>query len=300
MGIIWLIIKIILWTLFAGVSCIIFLCMLVLLAPIRYEAYLEKYDGLNYEVKLRYLMGIRGHFYLQDGIQSGEVKVFGKRVYSSKEEEKGIEEKIDVWEAKTIQSGADNGQERVKDAPDRKATNRQGRDLKKQQVPIRKSSLIDEHKTVEQTVTSSSIIREEEENERDFKPDKGGITKSIKEVMAIPQFAEILKSTFKLIKELIIYIGPKEWSFELIIGREDPADTGELMAKLIMLYPWYYQHGVIEGNYEAAGIWGGFLAEGKFCIGGIIRRIIVFLWYRPVRESIKLILSQRKEEKDGK
>ena len=96
------------------------------------------------------------------------------------------------------------------------------------------------------------------------------------------------------------YILPRKWSYELVIGKEDPADTGELIAKLTMLYPLYYKNGIISGDFEKSGIWGGFLAKGKFSILGILRRIVVFALRPVVRKYIKLILRIRKEEQHGK
>lgn len=283
MGIIWLIIKIILWTLLVSICFIISVCMLIVLAPIRYEAYLEKYEELNYEVKFKYLIGIKGYFSLQDGIPSRKISFFGKQVYSLEEKEKEKDkDKLDKQQA----------------APNLLATTYTENQCSERKVI--KSSLTHETTPIKKTKVISSKLEETVNEQHILKSSKKGIRSVLREVVALPRYVPIVKGVFKLIKELITYIGPREWSFELIIGREDPADTGELIAKLIMLYPWYYQHGVIEGNYEASGIWGGFLAEGKFCVAGILKRIIVFLWHRPTRELIKLILSQRKEDNDGK
>lgn len=278
MGIIWLIIKIILWTLLVSICFIISICMLIVLAPMRYEAYLEKYEELNYEIKFKYLIGISGCFSLQDGIPSRKISFFGKQVYSFKEEEDQLD-KQEVTPNPVATSTIENQCSECK---------------------VIKSSFTEEGKIIKKTEVVSSEVEEMINEQPISKLSKKGVKSLLREVAALPHYIAILKNVFKLIKELITYIGPREWSFELVIGREDPADTGELIAKLIMLYPWYYQHGVIEGNYEASGIWGGFLAEGKFCIAGILKRIIVFLWQRPTRELIKLILRQRKEDNDGR
>ncbi len=295
MGIIWLIIKIILWTVLACMSVFVFLCILALVAPVRYEAYLEKYDQLNYDVKVRYLRGVKGHFYLQDGIKYQEIKAFGKRLYFEKEELSLKEQEVAVI-PKVVHPTTKYEQDHVKDQLKDDQVDVQKQMTKKQQATYKTVSSIKESKGTGKTVQASRMAFEESDQKENHTDSNIGL---IREIVSLPYFWRLLKSICKLLKDITIYIGPKEWSFELVVGKEEPAETGELMAKLIMLYPWYYQHGIIKGNYETPGIWGGFLAEGKFCIGGILKRIIAFLWYKPVRESIKLILRKRKEEEDG-
>ena len=296
MGMIWLIIKIILWTVLACMSLFVFLCILALVAPVRYEAYLEKYDQLNYDVKVRYLRGVKGHFYLQDGIKYQEIKAFGKRLYFEKEELSLKEQEV-VVTPNVAGPTTNRKQNKAEDILKNNQVSAQKQTIKKQQVTHKAVSSIKESENARKAVQTSNIVSEKSEQKEDHPSSNINL---MKELVSMPDLWGLLKSICRLVKSLIIYIGPKAWSFELVVGKEEPAETGELMAKLIMFYPWYYQHGIIKGNYEAPGIWGGFLAEGKFCIGGILKRIIVFLWYRPVRESIKLILRRRKEEEDGK
>ena len=58
-----------------------------------------------------------------------------------------------------------------------------------------------------------------------------------------------VKNTVILIVKAVI---PKSLYFNIIIGQEDPAKTGQLMAKFSLLYPLYYSYGTIEGNAGGA------------------------------------------------
>lgn len=299
MGIIWLMIKLILWTVLGCATFIISAFMLILLMPIRYEVYLEKYDVLNYEIKLKYLPGVRGYFFLQEGMQSNVISIFGKQVYASKNDANKQEDADQIKDKNVVVHVKEKGD--CKKEPSKHSLMKAKTHGSNQKIFHKeKSTLVSEDQVqtnkVAKRLSSDGKVKEKEEVNKGLQ----SVKTSISQMRNAANFIPIVKSVVKLIKSLIRYIGPREWSFELVIGREDPADTGELMAKLIMLYPWYYQHGSIEGNYETAGIWGGFLAQGKFRIGGVLTRIIAFLWYRPVRQWIKHILSQRKEEKHGK
>ncbi len=276
MGIIWLIIKIILWTILICMGLLVLASIILLLAPIRYEVYLEKYELLSYEIKVRYLGVVKWDFCLQEGIKYQQVKILGKRLYF---EEKNLKE-VQVEEGETFQEEASDAYS----AQERKESE------------ISSEHLISETtQGVEETVSKRTVKRYQSPTGKKTADERKTFDWR-NTLSSITDLYGVVKGVYHLIKGLLFYLKPKEWSFELIVGREDPADTGDLMAKLIMIYPLYYKHGVIKGNYEKAMVSGGFLATGKFCVGGILKHIIAFLWYKPVRKSLKRILQKGKEE----
>lgn len=295
MGILWLIIKIILWTILICIGLFILLCTILLIAPIRYEVYLEKYEALNYEIKVRYLGGVKVHFYLKESLKCHQIKVFGKRLYFEEEnlDVTKVQEVEEILDPEEEHSLVDCQHEQIRDVK----INIQDQLLtEKQEQAMRCSSLEESAKTSEQDVAKTTQSKVKKKVKEEAEREKQAATDWKQMLRAIPDLYGVIKGICKLVKALFIYIKPKQWSFELVVGKEDPADTGELMAKLIMLYPLYYKHGIIKGDYEKDTICGGFLAEGRFCIGGILKRIIVFLWYKPVRLFIKTILRKGKEE----
>jgi hypothetical protein len=71
-----------------------------------------------------------------------------------------------------------------------------------------------------------------------------------------------------------------------MIGKEDPADTGELMATLMALFPLYYKYGTIRGNYTTPCLWGEVYLVGKFNVWQLIYPVISYLLQPTVRRFI--------------
>ncbi|WP_157047652.1 hypothetical protein [Cellulosilyticum ruminicola] len=145
-------------------------------------------------------------------------------------------------------------------------------------------------------ITEDTIEDEKEETKRFARNLEGH---QIKKLLLRKDFWQLVREILRLLKSILKYVLPRKWSYELVIGKDDPADTGELIAKLTMAYQLYYKHGIIRGDFEKSGIWGGFLAKGRFSIVGILKRIISFTLKPVVRKYIRLVLKIRKEEKYG-
>nr|WP_302596132.1 hypothetical protein [uncultured Cellulosilyticum sp.] len=304
MSILWLIIKIILVVLLALLILLILGLLIILICPISYEVYLEKYDELIYDIKFTYLGLIRGRFCLEKDYKKHEIKAFGKLLYEGEIEE------------------AEKEQASTRKHPKAHETNKGPKDeiSKKALQPMKKQAQksMQEKTKVKQTRPSHDVNEEEidtpvmediQETSEEAVHKVTNETKSfaknldrhqIKELLFEKNFWRLIKEVWYVVKSIIKYILPREWSYEVIIGGQDPAQTGELIAKLTMLYPLYYKHGIVKGDFERNGIWGGFLAKGKFNLFGILKRIVIFLCRPVVREYIRLILRIRKEEKDGK
>lgn len=306
MGILWLIIKIILFVLLALLGFILLGVFIILVSPICYEVYLEKYSELIYDIKFTYLGMLKGHFCLEDGCKNHEIRMLGKVLYEDRIKEEVVKQKTS--EEASVKEGAKQGKKKSKGKQQGVATkqarvNESGahhkednvRKYEKEKDTVKKIDTPVAEGTEE--IVESAVHKTEEETKR-FVSDLD--KHQIKELILTKDFWRLIKEILRLIRDILKYILPRKWSYELVIGKEDPADTGELIAKLTMLYPLYYKNGIIRGDFEKSGIWGGFLAKGKFSILGIIRRIVVFALRPVVRKYIKLILKIRKEEQHGK
>ncbi len=297
MSILWLIIKIILILLFGICGLTFILLGIILLAPIRYEAYLAKYEDLSYDIKVTYLMGIKGIFYLDEGKKNHKVSIFKRVLYQNEDEEVPCE------------SEKNQSKERDLDVLNKKSS-----DSNKKQVLNQKKVM---HKPV---LPSNKVVRNEKEVNPQLKKEAEAEVveasetvknETIKTVEKMPSswITELIwsKETYGAIKQvckcvwrIIQTIWPYEWDFEVIVGQENPADTGELIAKLTLLYPLYYRHGIVQGDYERECLEGGFLIKGKFNLGHILWHIMRCAFSYSVRYFIKLIIELRKEEKNGK
>lgn len=266
---------------------------MILFMPVRYEAYVEKYDELIYECQFTYLKWIYGHFSLKDGIKKHEVRAFGKILYEEKavpkKEEKPVHDKVASKEQKpqkTKESTIKKHGNIKSEKPTHKVSNIPKVE-KKIDIPVAEETQEEVKEIFDESI---------EEIEAFGKGLKYG---QIKDILLDKDVYRLIKEIYNVFKSIIKYILPREWSYELIIGKEDPADTGECIAKLTLLYPLYYKHGIIRGDFQREGIWGGFLAKGRFNIFGILKRIVRFLIQPVVRKYIKIILDIRKEEKNG-
>lgn len=263
MAVLFFLMKIILWLLLGIVLSALILLGILLFASVHYQIYFEKYEDMAYEIRWRYLGGVRGLFTLEDGKKGSEINVFWKAILAHKEKE---------TDTKVQQTKAEQ--------PNKEKSVTVKHETK--QAPIKSTHNVDAIHSVHRThETSRETVSKEETFDWHLLFQKLPYT-----------FA---KECLIFLKEVVKVIAPQSWDFELIIGAEDPADTGEWVAKLTMLYPLYYRHGSVIGDYKRAGVSGGFLAEGKFRLVSLVACLIRFLLKRSVRSVIGLILKDRRE-----
>lgn len=266
MSILWFIIKLILFILLGILLLLVLVLGLVLLIPIRYEGYFAKYEEMAYEIKIRYLPGIKIDFDLNQGIKRHQVSVFGKKIYKVNKDQ-------DLNEQKKNQDP---------EIPDRevihKKTNKEQRAKKQVSQNISaKNKLIEEEKNI--SVSSQSQIEKAESID-------------IKEILLDPLTYKAFKRLLIRSWQFIKIIGPREWDFEVVVGAGTPADTGEFIAKLTMLYPFYYRHGIIRGDYEKECLMGGFLVKGRFNLIQIIILLARLYFDKEIHAFIQLIKSK--------
>ena len=309
MTILWLIIKIILIVLLALLGVGVFLLGVVLYAPICYEAYFAKYDELSYDIQFKYLGGIKGCFYQEKDKKNHKISLFGKVIYKN-------EVKEELTDTEPLEKGQPSPKKEIV--------------YNKKQIDIQPNSSLGKQEKEIKLVKSKAANQSIDTNEKLFKVEKEvnpGLKQEIKEDVedlaekAVDETVETVKkmpynwakklvfdkNTYGAIRQVILCIWrilkeifPYEWSFEIVIGKEDPADTGETIAKLTMLYPMYYRHGIIRGNYEKECLEGGFLAKGRFTLGGILWHMLKCIFSKQVRILMKFIFRIRKEEDNGK
>lgn len=262
MSILWLIIK---WILFILVGILLLLVLvvgLVLVIPIRYEGYFAKYEEMAYEIKIRYLPGVKIDFDLSQGIKRHQVSLFGKKIYE-------VNEKQDLDEQKKDQ----NPKMQDREVMNRKANQEQ--QAKKQAT----QNIASENKSTEEKNNLASSQKQIEEAE----------SIDIKAILWDPLTYKALKQLLIRSWQFVKIIGPREWDFEVVVGAGTPADTGELIAKLTMLYPLYYRHGIIRGDYEKECLMGGFLVKGRFHLIQIIVLLIRAYLDKEIHAFIRTI-----------
>ena len=276
-----LILKILLFLLLGILGIFVLGITLVLIAPIHYKIYFEHYGTVIYDIKVRYLKGIRADFVCQEEKKKHEVVFFGKKLYELKEVKKAKEENEQIIKKQPRPSGKAKKVESV---------------AYKKQVTKAK---ITKAKVTKEIEAESKAVAQETKEKAQKKAEKVSY-QQMKALLTNKKTYQVLKTLLIWLWQLGQYLWPKEWDFELVIGKDEPAETGELIAKLTMLYPLYGDHGIIRGDFEKPCLAGGCLAEGSFRLGGIIWRIISLICNPTIREMIKWTLKRRKEEEDGK
>ncbi|MDF2612589.1 MAG: hypothetical protein K0S71_375 [Clostridia bacterium] len=151
---------------------------------------------------------------------------------------------------------------------------------------------------VENTTDNAKVVSKEvvEEESDERGESKSGTTKwrVMKDLLLDERFFALIKDILVAVKRILRWLKPSKLSFELAIGREDPADTGELIAGLTLLYPWYYRYGVVEGSYDEEGVWGNIYAKGRFYLVTLVKIVILFIIKKETRDYIHLLLKTRK------
>ena len=127
-----------------------------------------------------------------------------------------------------------------------------------------------------------------------------GIKKLIKQIKSYSYKKDLLVDTIVWIKNFIKRIAPKNLKIYLEIGREDPADTGYIMAILSVLYPLYYSFANIAGNYEKECLYVKIGADGKIALWQLIYSIIQYIRLESVKELIKTVRTNRREKDNGR
>lgn len=296
MNILWLIIKIVLWIVLGLLVIVLAGLGVILSSPVRYEAYLSKEEQLTYEIKWRYLFGVKGLFYQDFHQKNHSIKVFGKTLYKEDIQFK----ETNTYDAVKTHEAAENVQKTKESKQTLHASGYTSVKKAEKPSPI----------TVKKIEKVSPVLKEE--TQKEAKQVEEDIKEKAKETANHlswhPVKALLLdKRMYGAIKEIVFCIwrifkelAPDEWDFEVVVGKENPADTGELIAKLTMLYPIYNSHGIIRGNYEKECLEGGFLIKGKFTFGKIVWQILRCILSEPVWWLIKKIVNLRKEDENGK
>jgi len=122
----------------------------------------------------------------------------------------------------------------------------------------------------------------------------------LKQITDFEYKKELLVDTIVWIKNFFKEILPYKLYMELEIGKEDPADTGELMGKLAVLYPFYHSIINFKGNYEKKCFYGVLDASGKFSLGKILCDFIQYIRTKSVKQMIKFTKENRREKKHGR
>lgn len=105
--------------------------------------------------------------------------------------------------------------------------------------------------------------------------------------------SDIFQNTYELCKgELAIILRslkPQKFEAEWIVGMDDPASTGQILAICGMLYPVFGGHVAVTGDFERKRIEGYVFIKGKIRIFTLLRVVVRIYFNKDVKRTISLL-----------
>lgn len=104
---------------------------------------------------------------------------------------------------------------------------------------------------------------------------------------------EPFKRSFALCKDeltaIIKHLRPRKFKASLIVGMDDPASTGEILAVCGMLYPIIGGHVDVRGDFEKKRLEGQILIVGKLCMFTFLRAAVRIYFNKDIRKLYRLL-----------
>lgn len=127
----------------------------------------------------------------------------------------------------------------------------------------------------------------------------GSISETIEYYREVVE-GETFKRSFALCKgELLTIVKslkPRKFEASLIVGMDDPASTGEILAVCGMLYPLLGGHVDVRGDFEKKRLEGQILIVGKLRMFTFLRTAVRIYFNKDIRKLYKLL---KKEAVNG-
>lgn len=104
---------------------------------------------------------------------------------------------------------------------------------------------------------------------------------------------EAFKRSFALCKDeltaIIKRLRPRKFEASLIVGMDDPASTGEILAVCGMLYPIIGGHVDVRGDFERKRLEGEILIVGKLRMFTFLRTAVRIYFNKDIRKLYRLL-----------
>ncbi len=104
---------------------------------------------------------------------------------------------------------------------------------------------------------------------------------------------EPFRRSFALCKDELLRIfkslKPQKFQARLVVGMDDPATTGEILAIWGMLYPWIGGHVDVAGDFERKRLEGQALVKGRIRFFTFLRVAVKIYFNRDIRKLYKLL-----------
>lgn len=236
---------------------VLLVLIIVLISPIKYKLDLTKEDIIDTSANVKWLYSLINVdiIYNSDTGPTTILKLFGIPITLKKKTEELVE-KAD-----------EDIQESIKD------------------IESQKTQPLD---------TKTNKSKTNKNKKKKANKQKGNFKETITKIRVFEYKAELIIDTFHLLKRIWKASMPSKLQIYIEVGKEDPADTGQLIGFLSTLIPLYYPVINIVGNYEKECFYGKIEADGSIYIGQLVYHMIQYVRTASVKELIRMM---RKKER---
>lgn len=302
-----LILKIILYILLGLIGLLILLLSIILFVPIRYTAYVEKYDELKVDVKATWLLKIVRLKYFYDKQSSYSLKVFWKSVFSSDAiddvKSKQVLNNDEIIKAKTdtqINKSYNSNKDIEEKKADIKTTIPKDSSLVKENInkpkDINKFKDVNKPINQENKITSKSKLHKKTSNEKKQKTDKqklkkkeSKIKKIIKDIIAFlknDEYDGVIKFVFIELYHILKALLPSRVRLNMKIGTGDPATTGYILGMISILYAVSGNSMKVVPDFDEKSFEGYIYLKGRIFIFIIVYYVVKILLDKRVKKII--------------
>lgn len=291
------ILKIIGIILLAILALIVLLLCIVVFTPLRYQISSEidgTLDSLKANIKFSWFFHlISGYFIYEEKEAEFQVKFLGRNIDLDK-----------LTEKEDVKSRTEESQEEVKESKEPETT--EVSEIPEKVSEKESQSSESEKKSAEKTNKPAA----DQKKKRKCKPKKQSIWERIKctihsacdKIKALKQKIEEIKvfindeihrsafvKTLKEIKRLFRFLKPKKFHMNFTFGFENPAQTGQVLGVISMLYPFFAENMDVTPDFENQVLKGDLYMKGH--IRGAYAVILVFnlIRDRNIRTTLKNI-----------
>lgn len=264
LGILWLLLKIIGIILLAILGIVLLIICSVLFVPVRYRAEAESdatQEGTLGQGRISWMFHlISACFTYREGKLDWQLRVFWKKMNGKQDAEK-----------------PDSGEAALKESSSETDLKGSVAEESAAEKIVPKESALEEN-VEEETLREESGKAERKKTERKkAERKKVSLSDKIEKVKAFVEDASHQSAFLRVKKEifrLLRFLRPKALKGRVHFGFEDPYHTGQVLAFLSMLYPFYGDSISIEPDFERK------ILEGKLFVKGHVRGIyaVILVW----------------------
>lgn len=275
-----MILKIIGIILLAILGILILLLLIVLFVPLRYQITLESKGDLK---TTRLLARFSWLLYLISGQAVYENEEFSWKLRLAwKTLSEGKEQETLSQAAEEAENAAEKVEEAVETESEEESESAKDTQAEKNE-PEKESSATEEKSSSKETQEKSSKIEKIKYTIQSFCDKIKQIIEFLEGEAHLAAFGRLKKEVFRLLQ----FLKPKKIQGNIRFGTDDPYLTGQILAGLSILYPFYGEHVQIYPDFEEKVIEGDLFIRGQ--IRGIYAVILVWnmVFDKHVRATFK-------------